>query len=59
MLSIAIKNLKHKGLGLVLSYLGLDSFEFLEKIEAVYKTSLWMEKGKLKEKCFLKKLLTN
>lgn len=59
LLSIAIKNLEKKGLVFVLSYLGLDSFEFLEKIEAVYKTSLWMEKGKPKERCFLRKWLKN
>lgn len=59
LLSIAIKHLKKKGLVLVLSYLGSDSFEVLENIEVVYKTSLGIAKGKLKEGRFLRKWLMN
>lgn len=55
-LSIAIKIPEKKGLVLFHSYLGLESSEFLEKIEAVYKTSLWAEKRKLKEKIFSQKM---
>lgn len=48
LLSIAIKILGKKGLVLFHSY--LDTSEFLEKIEAVYKTCLWAEKRKLKKR---------
>lgn len=57
LLSTAIKILGKKGLVLYHSYSGLDSSEFLEKIEVAYKTSLWQKKGNLKREVFSQKTL--
>jgi len=56
LLSAAIQILEKKGLVLFHSYFGLDSSEFLEKIEAVYKTSLWAEKKRKKREVFSQKM---